>query len=254
MTHYQSLSRTSERVMNFLEDYRKMKQQISYEDFEPVFQIIQNLFPEWTLMTCPVKHAQFRYISENCSYVLGFSAEAYKAASSPDFLFSRIHEDDVEALRQCFLYIDDFFRNTLPDEYPKMRCVFTYRFRKEDGSYIIVRDEKLMLKLSENDNLFYCIIKDISDETVFAGAKVDIFKQHITHEKVGSFKPGNDQTSLSKRETEVVNLLKRGLTNKEMAYHLNISQHTVRNMKQKLFEKYHVNNVVELLNKTIYYN
>ena len=205
-------------------------------------------------MTCPVKHTRFRFITDNCKNVLGFSAEAYKAAPSPDFLFSRMHEDDVEALHQCFLYIDDFFKNSLPDEYPKMRCVFTYRFRKHDGNYIIVRDEKLMLKLNENDNLFYCIIKDVTDETVFSGAKVEIFKQHISTEKIGCFKPGHNQNNLSKRETEAVNLLKRGLTTREMAYHLNISQHTIRNMKQKMFEKYNVNNVVELLNKTVYYN
>lgn len=254
MTHFQSLTRISERVMNFLEDYRKIKQEISCEDVEPLFQMIQNLFPDWTLMSCPVKHTQFRFITGNCKNILGFSAEAYKAASSPDFLFSRIHEDDVEPLRQCFQYLDDFFKNSLPVEYPKMRCVFTYRFKKENGNYIILRDEKLMLKLNGDDSLFYCIIKDVTDEIVFSGVKVEILKQEITTEKIGSFKPGNNQNNLSKRETELISLIKKGLSNKEMAHHLNISQHTVRNMKQKMFDKYSVNNVIELLNKTIHYN
>src|SRR5206468_11891696 len=140
-----------------------------------------------------------------------------------------IHEDDIEALHHCFLYLDDFFKNSLPHEYPKMRCVFTYRFRMQDDSYIILRDEKLMLKLNVNDNLFYCIIKDVTDEVVFTGVKVEVFKQHNTLEKIGTFKPGNNENNLSKRETELVALLKRGLTTKEIAYHLNISQHTVRN-------------------------
>src|SRR5262245_55740229 len=141
MTNYQSLTRTTEKLISFLEEYRESKHDATYEDIEPLFQTIQNIFPQWILMTCPLKHTQFRFISENCKNVLGFSREMYKAASAGDFLFSRIHEDDIEPLHQCLLYINDFFKNSLPDEYPKMRCVFQYRFRKPDGSYITLHDE-----------------------------------------------------------------------------------------------------------------
>jgi DNA-binding CsgD family transcriptional regulator len=33
--------------------------------------------------------------------------------------------------------------------------------------------------------------------------------------------------------------------------HLKISHHTVRNIRQRMFEKYNVNNSIELLNKAV---
>jgi DNA-binding CsgD family transcriptional regulator len=254
MMHYRSLTRTTERLINFLEEYRNTRGDAVPGDFEPLFQTIQHIFPQWVLMTCPAKHTEFRFITENCDNVLGFSMEAYKAAKSPDFLFSFIHEDDIEPLYQCLLYVDSFLKNCLPDEYPKMRCIFQYRFKKRDDSYITLHDEKLMMSLNGNGNFFYCMIKDITNDTVFTGVKVEIFRQHTVVERIGFFKPQDIGNNLSKRETELVGLLKRGLTTKEVAYQLNISQYTVRNIKQKMFEKYKVNNVVELLNKTVHYN
>ena len=41
-----------------------------------------------------------------------------------------------------------------------------------------------------------------------------------------------------------------GLTTKEIAAHLNISNNTVRNIKSRMFAKYKVNNTIELLNRT----
>lgn len=41
------------------------------------------------------------------------------------------------------------------------------------------------------------------------------------------------------------------LTNKEIACRLNISHNTSRNIRSKLFEKFKVNNVVELLNVAV---
>jgi DNA-binding CsgD family transcriptional regulator len=56
---------------------------------------------------------------------------------------------------------------------------------------------------------------------------------------------------LSKRETELVALIRKGLRTKEIADQLKISHHTVRNIRQRMFEKYNVNNSIELLNKAV---
>ena len=56
---------------------------------------------------------------------------------------------------------------------------------------------------------------------------------------------------ISKRETELVALIRKGLRTKEIADQLKISHHTVRNIRQRMFEKYNVNNSIELLNKAV---
>jgi two-component system, NarL family, nitrate/nitrite response regulator NarL len=53
-------------------------------------------------------------------------------------------------------------------------------------------------------------------------------------------------SSLTKREREVVNLASEGLTNKEVANKLEISEHTVKNYMFSIFEKLEVKSRVEL--------
>lgn len=53
---------------------------------------------------------------------------------------------------------------------------------------------------------------------------------------------------ISKREVEVISLLKLGLEHKEIACRLEISVHTVRTYINRIYEKCNVNNKVELLN------
>jgi len=54
---------------------------------------------------------------------------------------------------------------------------------------------------------------------------------------------------LSNRENEILQLLAKGLLYKEIAAHLYISQETVRKHVYHIYEKLHVNNRVEAINK-----
>jgi two-component system nitrate/nitrite response regulator NarL len=56
---------------------------------------------------------------------------------------------------------------------------------------------------------------------------------------------------LSKRELEVVRCLAQGLTNREIAEHLGLSQHTIKNYLFRVFDKLGVSSRVELLFMTL---
>ena len=56
---------------------------------------------------------------------------------------------------------------------------------------------------------------------------------------------------LSERELQVVHCLSEGLTNREIAERLNLSQHTVKNYLFRVFEKLGVSSRVELLSMTL---
>jgi DNA-binding NarL/FixJ family response regulator len=60
---------------------------------------------------------------------------------------------------------------------------------------------------------------------------------------------GSDLDILSNREKEILELLSRGLMYKEIAAELSISQETVRKHVYHIYEKLHVTNRVEAVNK-----
>jgi len=59
----------------------------------------------------------------------------------------------------------------------------------------------------------------------------------------------NEETVLSKREQEVVELVKKGWTNQVIAEKLHISVNTVKRHLQNIYEKYSVNNKTQLVQK-----
>ena len=86
-------------------------------------------------------------------------------------------------------------------------------------------------------------------EVSFNGVKIEVFKHESALKKIFEHRPMQAK-KLSSRESELVTLIKQGFTTKEIAGQLSISHNTVRNIKSKLFEKYSVNNAIELINIT----
>ena len=58
-------------------------------------------------------------------------------------------------------------------------------------------------------------------------------------------------SSITRRETEIIELLIQGYRNKQIAMMLQISTNTVRNHIFNIFSKYNVSNRVQLINQII---
>lgn len=76
----------------------------------------------------------------------------------------------------------------------------------------------------------------------------------IARKVVGSFrgqpKRTEPKTALTARENEILDFLGKGFSNKEIAQRLNVSVHTIRTHVYNIYEKLHVHNKIEALNKT----
>lgn len=222
------------------------------EKREEVFALFDNMrlfFPHWIIMTCPVMHPDIHYISDNFQSILGHGDD-FVMNSSPEKFFDYVHEDDKEDLHSCLNFAHDLLESVPPEQHCDYRLVFYYRFKKRNGQFMYVHDEKASLYLPGSGNLYYALLRDLTTDKQFTGVKIEVFKQDRTLDKIKEYKPSANRNALSKREGQLVTLIKQGLSTKEIAWHLNISHHTVRNIKSKLFEKLNVNNTVELLNMT----
>jgi len=243
------MSRLVDRLSTYIDQYVTVAGTEKREEVFELFDKMNLFFPHWVIMTCPVMHPDIQYVSNNYAAIMGHDKN-YTINVNPNEYFIHVHEDDQNDLHSCFSFVHDFLESVPPEQHCFYRSVFYYRFKKKNGQYIFIHDEKPVLNLRESGNLYYTLFRDVTAEKNFSGVKVEIFKQEETLDKIREHKPSAKRNTLSKREGELVTLIKQGLSTKEIAWYLNISHNTVRNIKSKLFEKFNVNNTVELLNMT----
>lgn len=242
------LLRTADRVTNYIQKYVTRAGTERREEALELFDNMYQFFPHWVIMTCPMMHPDITYISKNCEHVFGYNDEFMIKNSRIEKFFNNIHPADHQDLYDCFSFVHDHMESVPPDQHSEYRTILHYRFRKADGQYMYMYDEKATLNLGGSGNLYYALLRDITADKAFSGVKVELMQHGETLRKIKEFKPSADRLALSRREQQLVTLIKQGLSTKEIAWHLNISHNTVRNIKSKMFEKFNVNNSIELLN------
>lgn len=210
---------------------------------------LQKIFPNWVICTCRFMHQGFFYVSDNAFDILGLETNILSNAMQVEAYFSRMHPADVENYISGLQMMSELLKEEDPEEHHKLRFIFNYRIQHPDGGYMHIHDEKAMLPLKNNMNLHYMLLKDISHELPFTGVKMAGYKEGHGNKKIIDYNASAQATvQLSPRENELLPLMKQGLSTKEIAHALGISHNTVRNMRQKLFQKFQVNNAIELLN------
>ena len=244
-----TIQRMEDRLTTYIQSYVTLAGAEKKEEVLDLFDKIHLLFPQWVIMTCPVMHPELRYVSTNCSFVFGENTELVKSLNVTSF-FQQVHDSDQHDLYRCYDFIHELLEAVPPELHYQYRSYYHYRFDKGNRQYMYLHDEKAVLHLKDSGNLYFALFKDITSEKSFGGVKAELFKQGRALEKISEYKPSAERSMLTKREGELVMLIKQGLSTKEIAWYLKISHNTVRNIKSKLFEKYNVNNVVELLNMT----
>jgi DNA-binding CsgD family transcriptional regulator len=245
------LLRATRRVAACLDGLVQDKPCDALGDVLPFIDTVRRMFPQWVIQTCVHRHPETRFISENCQDVFGYTAERLLQQNYLLMLFSYIHEDDITELQQCYLFIDQLLKEGDFNEPEELRFVFHYRVRHQNGTYVSLYDEKASLKVNNALTMYYSLFRDNGPDRIFTGVKVEVYAGGMQIRKVASFSPSNHQLTLSSREGDILHLMRRGLTNKEIACLLKISPNTARNIRQKVFKRYRVNNTVELLNKTV---
>ena len=245
------LMRMTDKINSYIQRYVRLAGAEKRDEVLELFDNMHQLFPHWVISTCPVMHPDIHYMTRNSVHVFGHDKDYLVNSMSLQQYFDHVHAADQQDLQECFSYLHDHLESIPSGEHTAFRSVLHYRFKKSNGQYMYLHDEKATLSLRGSGNLYYTLFRDVTLEKTFSGVKIELFRQDPGLNKIKEYKPSAERTVLSKREGELVSLIKQGLSTKEIAWHLKISHNTVRNIKSKLFEKYNVNNMIELLNMTV---
>ncbi|KAA2242688.1 PAS domain-containing protein [Chitinophaga agrisoli] len=242
------LKRRVNHIISFLDPDHREAEEID-EEIMHTFCNLHRIFPEWTICTCRFMHSNFFYISENFRDLLGLDPSIGIETWHLDNFFDRVHPADMADFNKGIHLLEGLLQKEDPEEHDRFRFIFNYRVLRTDGRYICIHDEKAMIRLKNGQRLYFLLLRDISHEGTFSGFKMTAYKTGY-NEKVLEYYAASEATAqLTPRENELIPLMKQGLSIKEAAGCLRISPNTVRNMRQKLFEKFQVNNVIELLNR-----
>jgi DNA-binding CsgD family transcriptional regulator len=177
---------------------------------------------------------------------LGFIPEKNEVNSIwEDELLAKIHPDDLQKKYRLEFRFFQMIKAIEVSERTNYILITRLRLLNADGKYVLIKHRLLYLSSTVEGNvlLALCLYNRIFE---YSGldAPEGLIVNTITGEVLDSEQMIFDDV-LSNRETEIIQLIHRGMRSKEIADYLSLSIHTINRHRQNIFQKLGVNNVVE---------
>jgi PAS domain S-box-containing protein len=208
--------------------------------------LIEKLFPTWVIVQCNAQQ-QIQFLSTNSADFFGLTAQEIAGKTYQHFL-THIHPEDLDAYKRVKSKMNEVIRELSEEALPEYRFIFSYRLRRGDNRYIHVHEEKVFLKNNKGKPQAFILLKDISGEKTFSRVCLEWYAYiNGQFRRVSLYAPADENLIFTPREIEILELIKQGLSSKEIASRLHVSVNTVRNHRSNLFKKTQVRNIMELM-------
>lgn len=198
-----------------------------------------------------IRTMQYPLILGDVEKVCGWSSEYFYKVGVEGFVNHFLPKDQL-GLNEISKQINAYVPTLNQEQLKKFRAIYDCQMVGEDGKIRRVCQESIALKTDTNGNISY-FLAYVSDISHF---KRD-GKQHI-HLSGGNknllFEISNDTnicnqlSFLSKRESEIAQLLGKGLLSEQIAEKLHVSLNTVHTHRQNMLRKLAIVDTTELLN------
>ena len=187
------------------------------------------------------------FLSSNFGSALGYSLQDFKPEGE-HFLDAKVHPDDLITLIKNAVTALKLVLNFSMDEKLNNKIISEYRILNAAGNYVRVIEQQQVLALDTYGNYWLGLsILDISpnQKNMHEGIKSELI--NFRTGKIISFTESKEDitNALTKREIEILKLVKDGFLSKEISNKLTISFHTVNTHRQRVLEKLGVNNSME---------
>lgn len=207
------------------------------------------------------KTMQLRFVSES---VLDFTGRPNDEVTFQDII-STAHPEQVEMVQRKEQVIYDFYFNYLPkDQVNRYKLVYVYKMIDPEGNTRVMLHQAMPLNVDSNGNLenALSVHTDVSYLRLQPDHSISFFSLDgrssfvNINSELGKFDPESAhkeglQESLTPREKEVVALLAKGHSSKEISGQLHVSVHTVNKHRKNILAKTQCTNTSELVGQCI---
>lgn len=167
-----------------------------------------------------------------------------------DFWDNKIHPEDYIGLMKNGILLLKLFYQFSVDEKANYKLISEYRILNAKNEFVRVIEQQQVLELDNSGNLWLTLSTiDISpNQEISEGIKtqlLDFRTGKIIPYEIEEKNDGIVDSGLTKREIQILRMVKEGLLSKEISSKLNISLNTVNTHRQRVLEKLGANNSME---------
>ncbi len=185
------------------------------------------------------------FYSSNFGELLGYKLSDYEKIGQ-QFFAEKIHPDDALKCSISGVSALKIFSHFSNDEKLNHKVIREYRMLNSQNQYVRLIEQYQVLELDAKGQIWLMLtIVDISPNQ----EELKECKNQLLNFKTGKIIPMDVsqkvELELTKRELEILKLVKQGYLSKEISDKLSISVHTVNTHRQRFLEKLGANNSFE---------
>lgn len=198
--------------------------------------------------------SSYYFIYDNVDNIIPFISAAFAVTTgyqmssvTSEMFISWMHPDDQSYFLEKEMQGQAFTNKLRYEELFRYVFKYSYRLRKADGSYMLVRQEYQALEL--NADGYWCkslVTHKVMDPSTKVCWKTDY---KIYDKELGVYLDLNNRFNLTSREQEIIQLIKEGLTSKEVSEILHLSINTVLTHRKNILSKTQSNSFIALIKK-----
>lgn len=190
---------------------------------------------------------QIVFYSSNFGRLLGYYPLDYQEAGQ-QFFADKLHPDDKLKLSRLGVSALKLFNSFSNEDKLTHKLIEEYRMMNSEGKYMRLIEQYQILELDNKGQIWLMMgVVDVSpNQEEYSGIKSQILNFKTGHIVPLEAAP-KAQLELTKRELEILKLVKEGYLSKEISDRLSISLHTVNTHRQRLLAKLGANNSLEAL-------
>ncbi|WP_300600765.1 LuxR C-terminal-related transcriptional regulator [Niabella sp.] len=197
---------------------------------------------------------KFVYMAENSLFLCGYNVNLVKEWGY-NFFFSHTPRAEVDILQTIYRAGKEFFRALPAAE--KTCCSISHNFNLEFRNKKMLVNHKVTPLLLDEKGQEWLVLGIMSMASGHSVGQAQIRNDTTKESYVYNFGRAEwlnkEQLLLTDREKEIIMLSAQGMTNKDIAKEVHLSEAAIKFHKTKLFKKLEVNNIAEAIGYFINY-